>query len=100
MLGTMVIEFTPVTLGYFKKGILVFGNRGGPMAKVVKYSKTGPERGSLERAIVGALRSAIHAHGPITEDNVAGAGKRILCSLYTWQHNKEKDSGEGKNPPS
>jgi hypothetical protein len=36
---------------------------------------------SLERAIVGALRSAIHDHGPITPALITSAAKRILSNL-------------------
>jgi hypothetical protein len=34
-----------------------------------------------ERAIMGALRSAIHAHGPITLDLIFSATKRIVGNL-------------------
>jgi hypothetical protein len=34
-----------------------------------------------ERAIVGALRSAIEAHGPITAEHIGSAAKRILGNL-------------------
>lgn len=36
---------------------------------------------SLERAIVGALRAAIHDHGPITLAQIGSAAKRILGQL-------------------
>ncbi len=35
----------------------------------------------LERAITGALRAAIHDHGPITPDKIGSAVKRILGNL-------------------
>src|SRR3989304_2610759 len=35
----------------------------------------------LARAIAGALRAAIHAHGPITLEHIGSATKRILGSL-------------------
>ena len=38
-------------------------------------------RAELERAIVGALRAAIHDHGPITLENISSATKRILGGL-------------------
>jgi hypothetical protein len=45
----------------------------------------------LERAIVGALRSAIHDHGPITPEDVGSAAKRVIGNLRnvameTWLH--------------
>jgi len=36
---------------------------------------------SLERAIAGGLRSAIHDHGPITQDRIASAVKRIMGNI-------------------
>ena len=36
---------------------------------------------SLERAIVGALRSTIHDHGPITAEHVGSAAKRIIANV-------------------
>jgi hypothetical protein len=33
------------------------------------------------RVIVGALRNTIHAHGPITEQWISSAAKRILSGL-------------------
>ena len=47
----------------------------GPEAKT--------DAASLERAIVGALRSAIAAHGAITPDMIGSAAKRILGSITT-----------------
>lgn len=35
----------------------------------------------LERAILGALRAAIHDHGPITLDTMSSAAKRIVGNL-------------------
>lgn len=43
--------------------------------------KAPPDTESLERAILGALRSSIHAHGPITLENYTSAAKRILGQL-------------------
>jgi hypothetical protein len=61
-------------------------------------NKTGPERGSLERTILGALRDTINQHGPITEENVSSAAKRVLTQLFTWHHNNERSkNGNGKN---
>jgi hypothetical protein len=39
------------------------------------------EQESLERAITGALRSAIRAHGPITPEHIGSAVKRIVGQL-------------------
>ena len=39
------------------------------------------DREALERAIAGALRSQIHAHGPITLDAIGSATKRVLGQL-------------------
>jgi hypothetical protein len=36
---------------------------------------------ALERSVVGALRSAIKDHGPITADNLPSAAKRIIGNL-------------------
>jgi hypothetical protein len=38
-------------------------------------------RSILERQIAGALRSAIHAHGPITTNTLRSATKRIIAVL-------------------
>lgn len=48
-------------------------------------------RPSIERGIVGALRSAIAAHGPVTIDNVSSAAKRIIGELkqQARQHARE-----------
>src|SRR5262245_31487981 len=35
----------------------------------------------LERAVVGALRATIHDHGPITQDLIGSAAKRVLGNL-------------------
>lgn len=40
---------------------------------------------SLERAVAGALRSAIHDHGPITPENLGSAVKRIVGNLRNAQ---------------
>jgi hypothetical protein len=36
---------------------------------------------SIERAVVGALRSAIRDHGPITPEQIGSAAKRIVGNL-------------------
>lgn len=42
---------------------------------------TMPTREALERAVIGALRSAIKDHGPITPDKITSAAKRVLGNL-------------------
>lgn len=39
----------------------------------------------IERKIVGALRSTIDAHGPITEERIGSAAKRVYGALYGKQ---------------
>lgn len=39
------------------------------------------DRAAVERQIVGALKSTIDAHGPITRENVSSAAKRIVSEL-------------------
>jgi hypothetical protein len=41
----------------------------------------GQENEGAERAIVGALRSAINDHGPITPETIGSAAKRIVGNL-------------------
>lgn len=38
-------------------------------------------REAIERAVVGALRSAINDHGPITADKITSAAKRVIGNL-------------------
>jgi hypothetical protein len=38
-------------------------------------------RDALERAVIGALRSAIHHHGPITMEWIGSAAKRVVGNL-------------------
>lgn len=38
-------------------------------------------REALERAVLGALRSAINDHGPITPDKLTSATKRVIGNL-------------------
>lgn len=38
-------------------------------------------REALERAVVGALRSAIKDHGPITAEHIGSAAKRVVGNL-------------------
>ena len=39
------------------------------------------EHSRLMRAVVGALRSCIHDHGPIKADLITSAAKRVVGSL-------------------
>lgn len=42
------------------------------------------DRGTIERAIVGSLRSAIDAHGPITRDTAPSAAKRVIGAIKSY----------------
>jgi len=56
------------------------------------------ERRRLERAVAGALRSAIHDHGPITPESIGSAVKRIVGQL---RNARASDVAESKvEPPS
>lgn len=39
------------------------------------------EQEALERAVAGALRAAIHDHGPVTPERIGSAVKRIVGNL-------------------
>lgn len=54
-------------------------------------SRSGP---LLERAVAGALRSAIHDHGAITADKVGSAVKRVVGNL------KNAGDAEPARPPA
>lgn len=41
-------------------------------------------RGLLERQIVGAIRDAINAHGPINRNNANSAAKRVIGCIKTY----------------
>jgi hypothetical protein len=47
----------------------------------VRPSKQRVPNNGLERAIAGALRAAINAHGPITTERIGSATKRVVGSL-------------------
>lgn len=47
------------------------------------------ERGPLESKIVGAIRDAINAHGPITKENAPSAAKRVIGAIKS--HNKAQE---------
>lgn len=48
---------------------------------LVHNPDVGAGQDSLERAIIGGLKSAIRDHGPITTDNMSSAAKRIAGNL-------------------
>ena len=48
------------------------------------------QRGSLERQIVGAIRNAIHAHGPINAENAPSTAKRVIGAIR--YHNRRVKS--------
>jgi hypothetical protein len=50
----------------------------------------------LERAIAGALRAAIHDHGPITAEWIGSAVKRIVGNLRNAGLAPEERSAEVK----
>lgn len=56
---------------------------GKPINEEVELSE---QRGTLERKIVGALRNAIDAHGPITLSNANSAAKRVIGAIK--DHNR------------
>ncbi len=39
------------------------------------------DRSTVEKRLVGALRSAINDHGPITAENVSSAAKRVYAAI-------------------
>lgn len=51
------------------------------------------DRSGFEKAIVGALKSAIDAHGPITKENVSSAAKRIVSVAKQWRQDELKPTG-------
>ena len=65
-----------------------------------------PNDDPLARAIAGALRAAIHAHGPITLEHIGSATKRVLGSLRNARGGLGRllglrrwaDAGEGEGP--
>lgn len=42
------------------------------------------QRGHLERQVVGAIRDAINAHGPIVNGNAHSAAKRVIGAIKTF----------------
>jgi hypothetical protein len=59
-------------------------------------------REAIERAVLGALRSAINDHGPITADKLTSATKRVVGNLVNagvQVEGVEKDpSAHSENP--
>lgn len=53
-------------------------------------------RGKIEKRIVGALKSSIHSHGPITYENVSSAGKRVWGMLKGLIREKRKEFAENQ----
>lgn len=54
-----------------------------------------PDDEAQERAIVGALRAAIHDHGPITPERVGSAAKRILGNLRNARASRPAGAAAG-----
>ena len=52
------------------------------------------EAGGLERAIAGALRGAIHDHGPIDAKAIGSATKRVLGNLRNARPARPIEPGE------
>ena len=65
-----------------------------------------PADDPLTRAIAGALRASIHAHGPITLEHIGSATKRILGNLRNARGGLGRllglrrwaNAGEGEGP--
>jgi hypothetical protein len=55
--------------------------RGRPGAIIGRMAKDPTANNELERAIVGALRDQIQAHGPITPQWIGSAAKRVLGNI-------------------
>jgi hypothetical protein len=55
-----------------------------------------PLEGDLLKLISGALRSAIHSHGPITIDYVPSAAKRVKGQLKVYLKTMRKENSELK----
>jgi len=47
------------------------------------------DRSKVEKAICGAIQSAIHSHGPITSTNKASAAKRVYGTLKQLRREKK-----------
>lgn len=59
-----------------------------------------PTREAIERAVIGALRSAINDHGPISADKITSAAKRIIGNLRNAGLDIPADGFAGETPPS
>lgn len=53
----------------------------GGTAKPAPEQLDGRRREALERAVLGALQSCLHDHGPITPDMLTSATKRVVGNL-------------------
>jgi len=51
----------------------------------------------IERAVVGALRSAIKDHGPITPQHIDSASKRVLGNLRNVGPGPDLEPGETRD---
>ncbi len=61
---------------------------GGPIFYEEEIDTT--DRAGLRRAISGAMKDAIRSHGPITNDNLPSAIKRIVGQIQTYNHGLKK----------
>jgi len=50
------------------------------------------DRGSVERAVAGAIRAQIHDHGTITRQWVGSTVKRVVGALKTREHNRKVEN--------
>jgi hypothetical protein len=55
---------------------------------------TASERDGLERAVTGALRTQIAAHGPILTRDISSAAKRIVGATITYVHNQDSQGAD------
>ena len=56
------------------------------------------DRQHLDRLVTGALKSTIHAHGPITHEHICSAAKRMSGQIHAVlraQHQGLDDPGQG-----
>lgn len=55
------------------------------------------DRSLIERRLVGAIRSAIHAHGPITPETAPSAAKRACAALKQIAREQRQAAGGQEN---
>jgi hypothetical protein len=79
----VVLEFKLLEEEAEKRNLKWDLSDGKPINEIVNLSE---QRGTLERKIVGAIRNAIDAHGPITYENANSAGKRVIGAIK--DHNR------------